>query len=97
MTRRIALTFMALIVLLLVLAVVPLGLSMTQREHTSFRDTTEAANRTIDGAARLAASALRVFADDVHRHVHTGPCGAAFSPLVLPVPAVRPPEEGEWR
>ncbi|TQJ57155.1 NADH-ubiquinone oxidoreductase-F iron-sulfur binding region domain-containing protein [Streptomyces sp. SLBN-115] len=50
-----------------------------------------------DGAARLAASALRVFADDVHRHAHTGPCGAAFAPLVLPVPDARLPEEGEWR
>ncbi|WP_328551379.1 MULTISPECIES: NADH-ubiquinone oxidoreductase-F iron-sulfur binding region domain-containing protein [unclassified Streptomyces] len=50
-----------------------------------------------DGAERLAASALRVFADDVHRHVHTGPCGDAFAPLVLPVPDARPPEEEEWR
>jgi NADH:ubiquinone oxidoreductase subunit F (NADH-binding) len=51
-----------------------------------------------DGGARLAASALRVFADDVHRHVHAGPCRAAYAaPLVLPVPAARPPEEEEWR
>jgi len=50
-----------------------------------------------DGGARLAASALRVFADDVHRHVHTGPCRAAYAPLVLPVPATRPPAEEEWR
>ena len=50
-----------------------------------------------DGGARLAASALRVFADDVHRHVLAGPCRAAYAPLVLPVPAARPPAEGECR
>ena len=50
-----------------------------------------------DGGARPTASALRVFADDVHRHVHTGPCRAAYAPLVLPVPAARPPKEEEWR
>ncbi len=50
-----------------------------------------------DGAARLAASALRVFADDVRQHVHAGPCRAAYAPLVLPVPAAQPPEEQEWR
>ncbi|MFR9794512.1 NADH-ubiquinone oxidoreductase-F iron-sulfur binding region domain-containing protein [Streptomyces sp. MS06] len=50
-----------------------------------------------DGAARLAASALRVFGDDVHRHARHGPCAAAHAPLTLRVPAARPPEEGEWR
>jgi competence protein ComGC len=74
MTRRIALTFMALIVMLLVLAVVPLGLSMTQRERTSFRDTTEAADRTIAAAAeehlsdhRSPASMRRLLADGRRR------------------------------
>ena len=50
-----------------------------------------------DGGARLTASALRVFADDVRRHVRTGPCRAACVPVVLPVPAARPPAEEEWR
>jgi NADH:ubiquinone oxidoreductase subunit F (NADH-binding) len=50
-----------------------------------------------DGGARLAASALRVFADDVRRHVHAGPCRAAYAPFVLPVPAAPPPEEEGWR
>ena len=50
-----------------------------------------------DGAARLAASALRVFAADAERHARTGPCGAARLPLVLPVPPARPPAKEEWR
>ncbi|MDX6312274.1 MAG: hypothetical protein QOF44_1738 [Streptomyces sp.] len=50
-----------------------------------------------DGAARLAASALRVFGDDVLRHVRYGPCSPAHDALVLPVPPARPPGEEEWR
>lgn len=50
-----------------------------------------------DGAARLAASALQVFADDVHRHVRYGPCAGAREPLVLSVPAARIPAQEEWR
>ncbi|MFR0358700.1 NADH-ubiquinone oxidoreductase-F iron-sulfur binding region domain-containing protein [Streptomyces sediminimaris] len=50
-----------------------------------------------DGAARLAASALRVFGDDVLRHVRHRPCSSAHAPLTLRVPAARPPEEEEWR
>lgn len=50
-----------------------------------------------DGAARLAASALRVFGDDVLRHVRCGPCSFAHTRLTLPVPAARPPQEDEWR
>jgi NADH:ubiquinone oxidoreductase subunit F (NADH-binding) len=50
-----------------------------------------------DGAARLAASALRVFGDDVLRHIRYGPCFAAHDALVLPVPPARPPGEEEWR
>lgn len=45
-----------------------------------------------DGAARLVASALRVFADDLRRH-RSGPCRNAAGPAVLPVPAGRR-EEG---
>jgi NADH:ubiquinone oxidoreductase subunit F (NADH-binding) len=50
-----------------------------------------------DGAARLAASALRVFGDDVLRHLRHGPCSFAHAPLTLRVPAARPPEEVEWQ
>ena len=39
-----------------------------------------------DGVARLAASALRVFSDDVRRH-ERGPCAAARGRPVFPVPA----------
>lgn len=51
-----------------------------------------------DGAARLATSALRTFADDVRRHVRYGPCPRTTGPLTLRVPAALPPaaEEG-WQ
>lgn len=39
-----------------------------------------------DGAARLVASALRVFAEDLRRH-RSGPCRNTRAPAVLPVPA----------
>ncbi|MGQ4376339.1 sensor histidine kinase [Streptomyces sp. SAS_267] len=90
MTRRIALTFMALIVLLLVLAVVPLGLSMTQREQTSFRDTTEAANRTIAAAAeeylsdQRSPAAMRRLLEQAER---AGDCAAVFDTAGRPVAA----------
>ena len=48
-----------------------------------------------DGAARLAASALRTFADDVDRHLSHGACPAARRPPRIPVPAAVPPET--WR
>ncbi|MEU9078742.1 HAMP domain-containing sensor histidine kinase [Kitasatospora sp. NPDC048538] len=51
MTRRIALTVLALVTVLLVLAVVPLGALLTQREETSFRGTAQAAARTLASAA----------------------------------------------
>ncbi len=50
-----------------------------------------------DGAARLATSALQVFADDIHRHVRYGTCSGAEGPLVLSVPAARVPAQAEWR
>ncbi|MFF8537941.1 sensor histidine kinase [Streptomyces sp. NPDC015532] len=94
MTRRIALTFMALIVLLLVLAVVPLGLSMTQREQTSFRDTTEAANRTIAAAAeeylsdQRSPAAMRRLLEQAER---AGDCAAVFDTAGRPVAATACP------
>jgi NADH:ubiquinone oxidoreductase subunit F (NADH-binding) len=39
-----------------------------------------------DGAAALAASALRVFAADLAAHSAAGPCGRAARPPVLPLP-----------
>ncbi|MCX5250421.1 hypothetical protein OG895_35345 [Streptomyces sp. NBC_00201] len=48
-----------------------------------------------DGAARLAASALRSFADDVDHHLTHGACPAAHRPAVLSVPPAEPPEA--WR
>jgi len=48
-----------------------------------------------DGAARLAASALACFADDVDHHLAHGTCPAAQRPPRLPVPAATPPED--WR
>lgn len=47
-----------------------------------------------DGAARFAASALRVFAHDVEQHENVGPCGAAFRQPGLPVGA---PRSESWR
>ena len=50
-----------------------------------------------DGAAHLAASALRAFAPDVHRHLQAGPCPAAMNaPPLLPTPSTTI-EDGDWR
>ncbi|NJP99189.1 sensor histidine kinase [Streptomyces zingiberis] len=51
MTRRVALAVMALVAAVLALAVVPLGLSLAQRERASFRDGATAADRAIAAAA----------------------------------------------
>jgi hypothetical protein len=40
-----------------------------------------------DGGAAMAASALRVFADDLAWHADHGPCPGAAHPPVVPVPA----------
>ncbi|MET7451558.1 NADH-ubiquinone oxidoreductase-F iron-sulfur binding region domain-containing protein [Streptomyces sp. NPDC005574] len=48
-----------------------------------------------DGAARLAASALRTFADDVDHHLARGACRAARRPTRIDVPPATPPET--WR
>ena len=48
-----------------------------------------------DGAARLAASALHAFADDVDHHLARGTCPAAHQPPRLPVPPATAPET--WR
>lgn len=46
-----------------------------------------------DGATLFAASALEVFADELHRHLRSGPCRAATRPPLLPTPAA----SGGWR
>ncbi|MGF1432422.1 HAMP domain-containing sensor histidine kinase [Kitasatospora sp. LaBMicrA B282] len=51
MTRRIALTVSLLVVVLLVLAVVPLGVLLTDREQTAFRGAAADATRSISAAA----------------------------------------------
>ncbi|MGW2717804.1 NADH-ubiquinone oxidoreductase-F iron-sulfur binding region domain-containing protein [Streptomyces sp. NPDC001492] len=48
-----------------------------------------------DGAARLAASALHTFAEDVERHLSRGACEAARRAPRIPVPPATPPEG--WR
>ncbi|MER6418242.1 NADH-ubiquinone oxidoreductase-F iron-sulfur binding region domain-containing protein [Streptomyces sp. NPDC001137] len=48
-----------------------------------------------DGAARLAASALHTFAEDVERHLTHHVCEAARRPPRTPVPPATPPEG--WR
>ena len=48
-----------------------------------------------DGAARLAASALRTFADDAGRHLAGFPCAGARRPATTAVPPAVPPET--WR
>jgi len=57
MTRRIALAVLALVTVLLTLAVVPLGLVLTDREQTSFRASAEA------DAQQLAAAAEETLSD----------------------------------
>ncbi|MCQ4040876.1 NADH-ubiquinone oxidoreductase-F iron-sulfur binding region domain-containing protein [Streptantibioticus rubrisoli] len=50
-----------------------------------------------DGASRLAATALRVFAEDVRHHVRNGPCAGAEREPVLGVGASHAPEGRDWR
>jgi signal transduction histidine kinase len=81
MTRRIALTVMALVTVLLALAVVPLGLSLTARERTSFRDSAEAADRAIAAAAEEHLSDQRSSASMrqlLNRAKQAGDCAAVF-------------------
>lgn len=50
-----------------------------------------------DGAAHLAASAMRVFAAEMQRHAQAGPCPAAsHAPPLLPTPLL-PIGDGDWR
>lgn len=81
MTRRIALTVSLLVVVLLVLAVVPLGILLTEREETSFRSSAEAATRAIASAAeehlsdQKSEEAMLRLLDDAQRD---GGCAAVY-------------------
>jgi NADH:ubiquinone oxidoreductase subunit F (NADH-binding) len=46
-----------------------------------------------DGAALLVQSLLATFADEVSRHLRSGPCGACPAPRLLPIPS----SGGGWR
>ncbi|MFI1096445.1 ATP-binding protein [Streptomyces sp. NPDC020917] len=81
MTRRIALAVMSLVTVLLVLTVVPLGLSLADRERASFRQSTEDADRALAAAAEehlsdhgSAASLRRMLV----RGTEPGACAAVF-------------------
>jgi NADH:ubiquinone oxidoreductase subunit F (NADH-binding) len=50
-----------------------------------------------DGAARLAASALELFAEDVYRHLRHGPCPGAHQHTTVPLDRTAAPGEEEWR
>ncbi|MCQ4082039.1 SLBB domain-containing protein [Streptomyces sp. RB6PN25] len=50
-----------------------------------------------DGASRLAATALRVFADDLRQHIRRGPCAAASRKPVLSVPDPAAADAQGWR
>ena len=81
MTRRIALTMAALIAAILVLAVVPLGLSMTGRERVSFRDDASAATRSIASTAEENLSDHRSAAParaQVRRAARDGDCAVVL-------------------
>ncbi|MFL6110317.1 MAG: ATP-binding protein [Catenulispora sp.] len=81
MTRRIALTLLTLTVVLLTVAAVPLGLSITQREHVSFRDKARAAARVIASSAEeylsdgLPADAMRA---ELAAAQQAGDCAAVY-------------------
>ncbi|MFI6565931.1 sensor histidine kinase [Streptomyces sp. NPDC050534] len=81
MTRRIALSVLALITAILVLAVVPLGLLMTEREQTSFRDQAAAKTRSIASAAeehlsdRKSDAAARALLEEAHER---GDCATVY-------------------
>ncbi|WP_225102726.1 HAMP domain-containing sensor histidine kinase [Streptomyces sp. CoH27] len=81
MTRRITWTLVVLTSVLLVLAVVPLAVSMTARERVAFRDSQRAATRVIAAAAeehlsdRKPATAMRQELDAAAR---VGNCAAVY-------------------
>ncbi|WP_310718087.1 sensor histidine kinase [Streptomyces lydicus] len=81
MTRRITWTLLALTSVLLVLAVVPLAVSMTARERVAFRDDQRAATRVIAAAAEEHLSDRKP-ATGMHRELdaaaRAGDCAAVY-------------------
>lgn len=81
MTRRVVLAVMALVTALLVLTVVPLGLSLAGRERASFRAGTVAADHTLAAAAEehlsdnTSTTSMRGLLD---RATRGGDCAAVF-------------------
>ncbi|MGC0314523.1 HAMP domain-containing sensor histidine kinase [Kitasatospora acidiphila] len=99
MTRRIALSVLALVAALLVLAVVPLGISMSDRESDAFRGQTAATARAIAAAAEEQLSDHRSDADAAEQlsaAAARGGCAQVFDAhgaevLSTPCRAVLPP------
>ncbi|MFI9271326.1 sensor histidine kinase [Kitasatospora sp. NPDC052896] len=88
MTRRIALTVLALVAVLLVLAVVPLGVLLTEREERSFRSGVEAQAQALSSAAEEGLADHRSDAElheALARAAAGGGCAAVFdaTPRVL--------------
>ncbi|MFH7337677.1 sensor histidine kinase [Streptomyces sp. KHY 26] len=81
MTRRIAWTLLVLTSVLLVLAVVPLAVSLTARERVAFRDSQRAATRVIAAAAEEHLSDHRpatVMRQELDAAARTGDCAAVY-------------------
>ncbi|WP_112467960.1 sensor histidine kinase [Streptomyces triticisoli] len=81
MTRRIAWTLMILTSVLLVLAVVPLAVSMTARERAAYHDSQRAATRVIAAAAEEHLSDHKpptVMRQELAAAVRAGDCAAVY-------------------
>jgi signal transduction histidine kinase len=87
-TRRITWTLLVLTSVLLVLAVVPLGVSLTARERVAFRDSQRAATRVIAAAAEehlsdhKPATTLR---EELDAAARAGDCAAVYDASGRPV------------
>ncbi|MHC3470984.1 sensor histidine kinase [Streptomyces sp. 7R007] len=81
MKRRVTWTLLALTSVLLVLAVVPLAVSMTARERVAYRDSTRAATRVIAAAAEEHLSddkSPTVMRRELDRAARAGDCAAVY-------------------
>ncbi|MFD0274184.1 sensor histidine kinase [Kitasatospora sp. NPDC127111] len=103
MTRRIVLALLALTVVVVAAAAVPLGLSITEREHLAFRDKAQAAARVIASSTEEylsdhePATAMNA---DLAEAARAGDCAAVFDArgrLVAstPCPITRSGEAGD--
>ncbi|MCL2552999.1 MAG: HAMP domain-containing histidine kinase [Actinomycetia bacterium] len=96
MTRRIALAVMSLVTVLLVITVVPLGLSLADHERASFRESTVGADRALAAAAEehlsdhgSVASLRRMLA----RGTEPGACAAVFDAAAHEVASTPCPQQ----